>query len=89
MRERNKKQVSKNLSSVHYTPEVYSVTNVRNFPGLRPPEYYVMDNLGNQLMSGATPKVFFGSELLFVPPLAVNVSLNPANTARANQMNRL
>jgi len=89
MRERNKKQISKNLSSVHYTPEVYSVTNVRNFPGLRPPEYYVMDSLGNQLMSGATPKVFFGSELLFVPPLAVNVSLIPANTVRANAINRL
>jgi hypothetical protein len=48
-----------------------------------------MDALGNQLMSGATPKVFFGSDLIFVPPLAVNVSLNPATTAHANQMNRL
>jgi len=89
MRERVKKQISVNLSSVHYTPEVYTVTTVRNFAGNRPPEYYLMDALGNQLMSGATPKVFFGSDLLFVPPLAVNVSLNPANTTRANQMNRL
>ena len=89
MRERVKKQISVNLTSVHYTPEVYTVTRVRNFTGLRPPEYYLMDALGNQLMSGATPKVFFGSDLLFVPPLAVNVSLNPATTAHANQMNRL
>ena len=89
MRERVKKQISVNLTSVHYTPEVYTVTRVRNFAGLRPPEYYLMDALGNQLMSGATPKVFFGSDLIFVPPLAVNVSLNPATTARANQMNRL
>jgi len=75
---------------VHYTPEVYSVTNVRNFAGIRPPEYYVMDNAGNQLMSGVVPKRFFGSELLFVPPVAIlNVSLNPANTARANAINRL
>jgi len=83
MRERVKKQISVNLSSVHYTPEVYTVTRVQNFAGLRPPENYLMDALGTQLMSGAVPKVFFGSDLLFVPPLAVSVSLNPATTVRA------
>ena len=89
MRERRKSEFGLNLNAIHFTPEVYTVTHVRNFPGIRPPEYNVADPAGNVIQSGATPKRFFGSDLLFVPPVNVNPSINPATTQRANRLNRL
>jgi hypothetical protein len=90
MRARTKSGISKNLNVIQFSPEVFTVTNVRNFPGQpRPPEYYVNDPAGNVIRSGVVPKVFFGSDLQFVPPGSVNVSIFPATVARANQLNRL
>jgi hypothetical protein len=89
MRARTKSRISVNLNVIHFSPEVFTVSNVRNFAGPRPPEYYIDDAAGNTLMSGVVPKVFYGSDLLFVPPGSVNVSINPATVARANQLNRL
>jgi hypothetical protein len=90
MRERSKSGISKNLNVIHFSPEIYTVTNVRNFVGQpRPPEYYLMDAGGNTLMSGVAPRIFFGSDLQIVPPGSANVSINPRTIARANQLNRL
>jgi hypothetical protein len=89
MRERRKSEFGLNLNAIHFTPEVYTVTNVRNFPGIRPPEYNVADPAGNVIQSGATPKRFFGSDLLHVPAVNVNPSIHPASTQRANTLNRL
>jgi transposase InsO family protein len=89
MRERTKSHMSINLNAVRYSPEIYSVTNIRTFHGPRPPEYYLRDAGLNLVMSGVTPKVFYGSDLLFVPPGSVNVSMNPATVDRANHLNRL
>jgi hypothetical protein len=90
MRARTKSGISKNLNVIHFSPEVFTITNVRNFPGQpRPPEYYVNDPAGNVIRSGVVPKVFYGSDLLFVPPGSTNVSIAPATVARANHLNRL
>ena len=90
MRARTKSGISKNLNVIHFSPEVFTITNVRNFaPTPRPNEYYLMDAAGNNIMSGVVPKVFFGSDLQFVPPGSTNVSINPRTVARANQLNRL
>ena len=89
MRERTKKQMSINLNAVRFSPEIYYVNNVRTFHGPRPPEYYLRDAGHNVIMAGVTAKVFYGSDLLFVPPGSVNVSMNPATVARANHLNRL
>jgi len=88
-RERRKSEFGLNLNAIHWTPEIYTVTHVRNPPGIRPPEYNVSDQAGNILQSGATPKTFYGSDLLFVPPVNVNPSINPTTTQRANRINRL
>jgi tRNA uridine 5-carboxymethylaminomethyl modification enzyme len=52
-------------------------------------EYYINDPGGNVVRSGVVPKVFYGSDLQFVPPGSTNVSINPGTVARANQLNRL
>ena len=88
-RERRKSEFGLNLNAIHWTPEIFSVTHVRQPAGIRPPEYNVSDNAGNILQSGATPRTFFGSDLLFVPPVNVQTSLHPATTQRANRINRL
>ena len=90
MRARTKSGISKNLNAIHFSPEVFTITNVRNFaPQPRPNEYYINDPAGNVVRSGVVPKVFYGSDLLFVPPGSVNVSIAPATVARANHLNRL
>ena len=90
MRARTKSRISVNLNVIHFSPEIYTVRSVRNFPGQpRPPEYYINDSAGSTIFSGVVPKVFYGSDLLFVPPGSVNVSINPRTVARANQLNRL
>ena len=90
MRARTKSGISKNLNVIHFSPEVFTITNVRNFaPQPRPNEYYINDPGGNVVRSGVVPKVFYGSDLLFVPPGSTNVSINPGTVARANQLNRL
>ena len=90
MRARTKSGISKNLNVVHFSPEVFTITNVRNFaPQPRPNEYYLMDAGGNVLQSGVVPKVYYGSDLLFVPVGSVNVSINPRTVAQANHLNRL
>jgi hypothetical protein len=64
MRARTKSGISKNLNVVHFSPEVFTITNVRNFaPQPRPNEYYIMDATGNVVQSGVVPKVFYGSDL--------------------------
>ena len=88
MRERRKSEFGLNLNAIRFTPEVYTVTNVRNFLGIRPPEYNIAD-AGDVIQSGAVPKRFFGSDLLHVPPVNVNPSIHPATTQRANTLNRL
>ena len=90
MRARTKSGISKNLNAIHFSPEVFTITNVRNFaPQPRPNEYYINDPAGNVVRSGVVPKVFYGSDLLFVPPGSTNVSIIPGTVARANQLNRL
>jgi len=89
MRERTKSKMSLNLNAIHFTPEVYTVYRVRDFEGPRPPEYYIRDAGNNIVRSGVVPKVFYGSDLLFVPPGSVAVSINPATVDRAQQINRL
>jgi hypothetical protein len=89
MRERRKSEFGLNLNAIRFTPEVYTVTNVRNFLGIRPPEYNIADATGDVIQSGAVPKRFFGSDLLHAPPVHVNPSIHPATTQRANTLNRL
>ena len=88
-RERRKSEFGLNLNAIHWTPEIYTVTHVRQPAGIRPPEYNVSDNAGNILQSGATPRTFFGSDLLFVPPVNVQTTVNPRTIQRANRINRL
>jgi hypothetical protein len=91
MRNAREYNIGWNKVAVHYTPEIYTVTNV--IPArVNPPrreEYEVSDAAGNILMSGALPKRFAGNDLILVPNPNIATSINPQTINRAVFLNRL
>jgi hypothetical protein len=94
MREARKNNLGYNKVSIHYTTQIFRVYQAFRYPpDSTRQDQYIIANLDGLIVTtepnGNTPKRYFGSDLIFVPPNNVQTSVTPQNIFRALQFNRL
>ena len=91
MRYTKEHRIGWNKIAVHYSPQIYQVVRtIHNaVNGKRRDEYILRDENGNVVMGGGNPRLFFGNDLILVPPNSVDTHIDPKTTDRAIFINRL